>query len=1154
MSQKFRIFACYLYIVQNRDTILGSLDTFIRKYYKNRMIKGIIYALTLLLSLFLLIALLEYFGYFGTIIRAFFFWFFLIACVGVIGYYVIVPLAKMFRLGKVISYEEAAHIVGNHFPEVQDKLLNLLQLQQTGNASNDDLLQAAIAQKTAQLKPVPFHMAVDIKANRKYIKYLSIPVLVILFILIFSPTLLTQPSHRITHYSTQFQRPAPFSFIIENPSLEVAQQDDFELHILIEGVSIPSEAFINIEGNVFKMYQLDKTHYSYTFKTIQRSVKFHFESAGVSSAEFELKVFPKPAVVDFQMVLGYPSYTNKLPETLSNEGEAIVPQGTSIKWLLQTIDVDTLYFFINDEVKHLVPDANGRISLTLKAMNSFTYGFSGSNDYASNSDTLHYAITTIEDAVPMITVIEMHDSIMPDRIFFNGRIKDDYGFTKLHFKLVKTNAKDTTHKEITSFPIAFSSETVQEFYYSTNLAEIQLNPGDKLVYYFEVWDNDAIHGPKLATSQQFEVVIPTEKELDNILERNSNEAQNRAQQSISELKRMQQDINELMRKLVDKNELGWQDKKDLQELAKKQQDVKNMLQQMQKQLQENKRLEDKYKEQSDKLLEKQKELDRLMNEVMNEEMKEMMKEIDKLMQEMDKQKVQDQLEQLKLDNAELEKQLDQNIELMKRLEIEKKVEDAIQKAEQIADKQRDLSSKTENAKSKEEKQNLMNEQKELSKQFDDLKQEIKNIQKDYKEIDKDLDFKVDQDLLNKIDKNQQSAEDNMKKGKQKDASNNQKDAADDLDKLSEQLAESEQDIEDQDLAEDAEMIRRLLKNLVKLSFNQESLINDVRSTYIQDPKYQTIIVNQNKIKEDFRGVEDSLRAIAKRQVNVAKVVNTNVAEVNSSIARSLNGLLNMNQTFYGQYKNSQASSSMQYAMTSFNNLALVLAESLDQMQNEMRSNQQKKKNGSCKNTGKKKQGNCSNPGKGKPSPKSMKQMQQELNKQMEALKKQLDKQGKNSQPGQRKKLGDKGSAQLSEEFARMAAQQEMIRRMMQEYGQEIKQENGGNAKLAREIDQMMKQMEQTETDLVNKVITQQTITRQQQIMSRLLEHEKAEMEREKEDRRQSHEGKEIYHQPSPTDIEQFKRLLDKNTDLFHSVPPSLSPYYKNKVNDYFYNQ
>ncbi len=1138
--------------MQHNDSILNSLDRFIRKYYKNRMIKGILYALALLLSLFLIIVLLEYFGYFGTTVRAVLFWLYLVVSIAVIGYYVLFPLAKMFRLGPVISYEEAARIVGDHFPEVKDKLLNLLQLQQHGETSSDDLLRAAIAQKTAQLKPVPFQQAVDTRSNRKYVKYAAIPLGVILLILLFSPTLLTQPSHRITHYTTQFERPAPFSFVIDNPSLQVAQQEDFELRVSIQGDAVPSEAFINIEGNRYRLQQLDKSHFSYLFKTVQRSCNFRLEAVDVTSPQFTLQVFPKPAVVDFEVALSYPAYTHKPNETLANEGEMVVPQGTSVKWYFHTQDVDTLYFFVNEQTKKLIPDANGRISMVLRAMQSFSYGFTVSNHFSPVSDTLTYAVTTIDDALPMIAVVEMKDSTLDDRRFFSGRIKDDYGFTKLDFKMVITNAKDTSSKVITSYPIALSQASVQEFQYSLNLNEVVLNPGDRLVYYFEVWDNDGIHGPKSATSQHFELAVPTEEELDNILDRNSQEAQQHAQKSMSELKKMQEEINELMRRMVDKKELNWQDKKDLQELAKKQEQVKNMLQQMQQQLNENKKLEQKYKEQSEQLMEKQKELERLMNEVLTEEMKEMMKQIDEMMQEIDKKKVQEELEQLKMNSEDLEKQLDQNIELMKRLEMEKKVEDAIQKTEQLADKQRKLSEKTEESKGKEEREKLLKEQQELSQQYDQLQQDLKQIKKDYQEIDKDLNFKLDQELMKQIDQKQQGAENNLQNNKKKEASKQQQEAADQLDELSEQLAESQQDLEQQDLAEDSEMIRQLLKNLVHLSKDQEALIGKVRNTYIQDPQYQSIIVGQNKIKSDFRTVEDSLRAIAKRQVKVASVVNRNLSEVNSSISRSLKGLLDMNQSFYGTYKNTQASTSMQYAMTAFNNLALVMAESLDQMQNEMRQNSQKKKNGSCKNTGMKKNGNCSNPGTGKPSAKSMKEMQQELNKQMEALKKQLDKQGKNGKPGERKKLGDKGSSQLSEEFARMAAQQEMIRRMMQEYGQEMKQSNAGNTKLAKEIDQLMKQMEQTESELVNRVITQQTIHRQQQIMTRMLEHEKAEMEREKEERRQSREGKDMLHQPSPSDLEKIKKLQDKNMELFRSVPPTLSPYYKNKVDDYFY--
>ena len=160
---------------------------------------------------------------------------------------------------------------------------------------------------------------------------------------------------------------------------------------------------------------------------------------------------------------------------------------------------------------------------------------------------------------------------------------------------------------------------------------------------------------------------------------------------------------------------------------------------------------------------------------------------------------------------------------------------------------------------------------------------------------------------------------------------------------------------------------------------------------VQDPKYQQIIADQNRLKDDFRNVEDSLRAIAKRQVAVASVVNKELASINSNVAKSLAGLLQYNQSIYNNFRNTTSSRSMQYAMTSLNNLSLVLAESLDQLQNQMRQNQQQKKSGSCKKPGMKMKTNCSNPGKN-PSPKSLRQMQEELNKQMQSLKKELEKQ------------------------------------------------------------------------------------------------------------------------------------------------------------------
>ena len=1132
--------------------ILQALDAFIRKYYKNMLVRGVLYAVGIVVTIFLAAVLLEHFGWLSRLGRGLIFWGGIAAVAAVLAWFVVRPLLNMHGLGKRISREEAARIVGRHFPEVSDKMLNLLQLMsdEPGNSGESDLLRAAIEQKSNQLRPVPMLNAIDLKGNRRYLKYALPPLVVLVALLIAAPSTVTGPTGRIANYNTVYERPAPFRFVVLNESLTAMQGSDLDLRVEVEGEAVPAEVFINIEGRRYKMRHVEgnnKGSFEYAFRNLQRSQDFVLEGGGVTSVSYRLQVLPNPAVVSFTMVLSYPAYTGRQNETVVNLGDAAVPEGTVVRWLFQTQDADSLHFDAESgNWKTETVGKNGRVDVSRRVMADLPYSFCVSRS-EHTSDTLSYTLSAIRDAVPMIAVEEMVDSLHPDRRLFRGRVKDDYGFSRLVFIHRTVNPADTTRNAVSEAEIALKQgEASQEFYFSFNTAAITLAPGDELSYWFEVSDNDAIHGPKTAKSQVFEVKIPTADELDQMLEQSREDVRQSADAQMGELQRLQEEINEMMRRLVDKKELNWQDKKDLEQIAEKQQQVKAMMQQMQQQIRENNRMEQKYREQSEQLMEKQRELDRLMNEVMDEKMKETMAEIERMMQELDKKKVQQQLEQLKLDNAELERQLDQNIELMKRLEIEKKVEQTIQKMDRLAEEQRDLGQQTEQA-DKKDREGLQQRQQELSGRFQQLKQDIDQIKQDYKELDPSTDFKVPQELEQQVEQHQQEAQQSLQKGKNKDAGKQQKQAADEMDQLSEALAEAQVDAEQQDMAEDAEQVRQLLKNLVQLSFNQEELIAEVNNTYIQDPKYQTVITRQNRVKDDFRSVEDSLRAMAKRQLQVATAITKEVGEVNSATTRSLNELLNMNQTFYGNYKNSQAARSMQYSMTSLNNLALVLAESLDQMQNQMRQNAQKKKNGQCKNPNKS-NSQCSKPGKGKPSPKSMRQMQQELNKQMEALKKQLDKQG--NKPDGRHKIGQ--GQQMSEEFARMAAQQELIRRMMQEYGQELKEGDAGNSKLAREIDQMMRQMEQTETDLVNRTITRQTIQRQQQIMTRLLEHERAEMQREKEERRESHEAGELYSQPTPAELEKYNRQLQPATDQLRTVPPSLSPFYRDKVNDYFY--
>lgn len=1138
-----------------KPDILQALDAFIRKYYKNLLLRGILWTVGLAGLIVLAAVLVEHFGWLPRWGRALLFWGGLLALATVATWLVVRPLLKMHGLGKRISHQQAAIIIGRHFPEVADKLLNLLQLMDAAPQPDSDLLVAAIEQKGAELRPVPFLRAINLKSNKKYLKYALPPLAVIGVLLLISPRTVTAPAQRIANYRTEYQRPAPFEFRLLTSQLVVLQGNDYVLQVGTEGEARPGEVWLCIDDRRYKMQPSHVTEntFEYTFRQVRQSTRFHLEGGGVRSVGYNLQVLPNPTMLSFRLVLDYPAYTGRPQETIAGVGDAEMPEGTRVRWYFQTQNADSLVFIVGDSsnAKQQIPlPDNGRAEVQRRIMQSTDYAFyvvaTPSEGTVLRSDTLTYRLSSIRDAAPHIAVDEMADSLYPDRRHFHGRIRDDYGFTRLAFVHRTISGHDTLSDQADLSIDKGNSELTQDFYFTFNTAELNLAPGDVLEYWFEVTDNDAIHGPKTSRSQTFETRIPTEEQLDSMLQNTTREMNRNAQNQMSELRQMQQEIDQMMQRLVEKKELSWQDRKELEQLAQRQKQLRESWQQLRQQIDERNQMEQRFREQNEQLLEKQRELDRLMNEVMDEKIKETMREIERMMKEIDKKKVQQELEQIKMDNEALEKQLDQNIDLMKQLEMEKRIEQTIQKIDQLAEKQRQLANETAAAENKKDEQ-LLQKQDQIGQSFDQLKKEVEQLKADYEELNEGSQLRIPDSIGQQADQHMHQAGQQMQRGKNKQASDLQRQAADDMERLSEAIARAQTEAEQENLAEDAAAVRRLLNSLVQLSMNQEELIDDLGTTYIQDPRYQTIIARQNRIRDDFREVGDSLRAIARRQIQVASAIAKNLDEVNSNTTRSLQSLLDMNQSFYGSYRNSQAARPMQYSMTSLNNLALILAESLDKMQNQMRQNAQQMKSGQCKNPGKG-QKPASQSGKGKGKAKNMRQMQEQLNKQMEALRKQLEQEGKSG--GSRHELG-KGQP-MSEELARMAAQQEAIRRMMQQYGNEMKESSGGDSKLAREVDQMLRQMEQTETELVNRTITRKTMERQKQIMTRMLEHEKAEMQREQEPQRESREGSDLYSEPSPAELQRWQIQQRQATDGLPATPPQLQPYYQKKAGEYFF--
>ena len=1129
--------------MQNKETysqIVVKLDEFIRKYYKNLLIKGVIYSFGLLLLFYLSASTIEYFGEFNTAIRTGLFYCFILACLYVLGSFIVIPLLKLNKLGKIISYEEAATIVGNHFSNVQDKLLNVLQLQHNRiDSGSAELLQAGINQKIEELNPVPFSSAIDLSQNRRYLKYALIPLFIFVLLLVIAPRVLSTGTDRLIHHSAYFEKQAPFSFVIENKELKAIQQQDFTLKVKLNGNEIPNEVFVNVDGNEFKLEKENNTSFSYTFKNIQQNIPFQLSGGGFSSREYELKALPKPTLMNFEVLLKYPAYLNRKDELINNTGDLILPQGTKVNWSFNTRNSEFIALRFSDTLIQLQPSGENKFSFNRRFMLASAYSINTGNALVKNADSVNYFINVVPDAFPLIEANEKRDSLHSNVIYFSGMIKDDYGFNHLSFRCkhysADSSGKATEQNQEVVLPVQ-KAQLSQPFIHFMDLNTLGIKPGDKMEYYFEVWDNDGVNGSKAARSGIMVFKAPTLEELEKQTGKNNQEIKEDLNESIKKAKELQKEINELNKKVLEKKQLGWEEKKKIEDMLQKQQALEKKVEEIKQQNQLNNEQQNNYQQPNESLMEKQKQLEQLFENIMTPEMKKLFDELQKLMDKMDKNKVQETLEKMKLNDKDLEKELDRTLEQFKHMEAEQKLENLANKLDDMAKKQEELSKENENKnadnKAQEEKQN------ELNKEFEKFKEEAKELDKLNKELENPLTVPDTKQEQEKVSQEQQKASEQLNKNDKKNASKSQKSAAQQMQSMSEKMQEAMQKQEQDQNEEDMQALRQIMENLMNVSFAEEDLVKETQKIKSNNPQYIKLAQKQKKLQDDSKMIEDSLLALSKRNPKVSASINREISAIQMNMAKSVEALTD--------HQTGEATVREQNTMTSINNLALMLNESLEQMQMEAKQQAKSKSQG---------QGNCKKPGgKGqKPSQSmaNMRKMQEQLNKQIEQMKKMLE-QGK-QQGG--KKPGDKqgngmGMGSMpgsSEQLAKMAAEQEAIRRAMQEAMQKMMKNGGQNAG-----GDLAQKMEETENDLVNKVITQETIKRQQEILTKLLEHEKAEREKDLDEKRQSNEAKNENYSNQNLFLE-YKRLKEQELELLKTVPPSLSPYYKGKVNEYFNN-
>lgn len=1135
--------------MNNFKAIQVKLEQFIKRYYINDLIKGSILFFSIGLLYLLFTLFIEHLLWLKPVPRAFLFWIFLIVELSLLVRFIVWPLSKLFKLQKGIGYEEASKLIGKHFSEVNDKLLNVLQLQR--NTEPSELLLASIEQKSSELRPVNFKSAVNFKSNFKYLKYVVVPVIILLLSFVSGHFNWFSDSYdRMVNYKVAFEPPAPFEFFVINEHLKGIENKDFNLVVKTIGNVVPENAQIHYAGETYFLRQTHPGTFEYVFPSLKSEVSFQLSANQVVSKSYKLAVVNVPILVNLEMELKFPSYLNRTDEILKSTGNMTIPEGTKVTWKIKTITTDKVAMYAQDTILFNAK-GNGNFEFAKQVFSKFNYTITTSNKNLNDYENLNYSIDIIKDMTPELNIVVQRDSLDQQSLYFYGQVSDDYGISKLQLIYYPIDNEE----DKIDIPIPVSTSNFDEFITSFP-NNLELEEGKSYELYFQVFDNDVLHNFKSVKSNVFSYRKLTNEEEERQQLQEQGETIKNLDNSVKNLKDQEKQLEELTRSQMEKEQLTFNDRKKLQNFIKRQQQQEEMMQNFNRQLKDN--LENFQQDQNTDDVMKEQLKERLKdNEAQLLKDEKLLRELEKLYDKIDKEELTDRLKQMSSQNKNKQKSLQQMLMLTKRYYVAKKSEQLQRQLEKLADDQEQLSK--ENSES-----NTSEKQQKLNEAFEDFQKDMEQLQKDNRELSKPLDIQRDKLDEQEIQEDQQNASDDLMRKedakqkqdsqtadkKHKDAQQKQKDASRKMKQMSSGMQQSMMSGGQEQLSEDAAMLRQILKNLLLFSFDQEDLLNQFKSIEINHNLYGSFLRKQSNLREHFSFIDDSLFTLSLRQPRLSETINSNITDVFYYIDKAMDEL-SENLLYQGV-------ASQQYVMTASNNLSNVLSDILDNMESDLNFGQGE---GSGKGQGQRgKSGGTQLP--------DIIMSQEELNKQMEdGLKKNdsgnkqngkgnQDGEGKNGENGNSRtdgkegsggssgSNGDRSSEEMNGELYRIYQQQQELRKALEERLNQM-----GNSP---EGQQILKQMENVESDLINNGFTNQTLQRMMNLQQQLLKLQNATYLQEEDQKRESNTNNKQFDNLTNDQLPNAKKYFDTIEILNRQTLP-LQNIYRKKVQGYFRN-
>ncbi|RMH72868.1 MAG: hypothetical protein D6675_03740 [Gemmatimonadetes bacterium] len=1030
------------------------------------------------------------------------------------------------------SLERIALRVEHHFPTLGNNVINALQLwrvrQAESNPYSSALLDAAFQRSVHATENVDFKRIVNTQSLWKYGRYLSA---VLVFLLIFGAVF----PHQFRQSWALFLNPALQPDQKPQPQILRVLPGNAEV---VRGASVPVSAEI---GNVvpatvsvrygrtpatlknqLELASEDDRLFSGTIEGVERSFFYTVQADHVTSPIYQVTVNEFPLVTGIKLEYFYPAYTG-IPEKVveENNGDITAIKGTMV-WVTVTSNNPlrrAALVFANGEqlAMKLQTARSAKRQILITEETSYHIELM---DYlnAESVNPVQYKINVLEDEYPVVRIIEPEQDIdLTNDLRLPVWISaaDDYGIRHINLKYKLNDDGQEQMMPLTDG----QAKTEVSHQFTWDLNEFMLLPEDVIIYYVEVYDNDTVSGPKRSVSPTYTARVPSLMEIyDEVAEQQDDQIDD-AEEILEESRDIKEQLDDVARELLKNPDMTYEQKKSVENALKKQQELAQKVEELSKSLEETVEKLEQNEAATLEMLEKMEEVQQLMEEIATDEMKEAMEKLQEAMQELDPNEIQKAMENMSLTQEEYMERLERTLGLLKQIQMEQKMDAAVQKAQELTRQQNEVNEGTQEA----EKNGDQNQLDELAQDQERIAEETDALQKELEELAQMMQENGLSDLAQQMQQlaqqmqhqqlsgQMQQSSQQMQQGEPQEAQQTQQEIMRQLLDLSEQLQDMQQQMQMQSMQQMMAGLQDAIRDLLHISDEEENLGNEIQR--LQGRTYDTytdLADWQQILRNGTARVTDEIFEMSKKSMMISPAIGKHLGEALDKMDETQNQLV--------ERRGRNAITFVREATASVNAAIIELMKSAENMQQQMQGGQ---------------------------SASGMQQLMQQL-QNMAGQQQQI---GEGMQ-GLQQMMGQDGqlSAEARAAMARLAAEQEAVKKSVEELAKEMAEHGdilGRIDDLAGEMDEIMKDLQQQNID-------QETLDRQQKIMTRLLDTQRSLRKQDYSKRRKSKTGQQVERTSPPVlppDKGEPKSTLRE--DLLRAIQEGYPPQYEELIKSYF---